>query len=375
MRRFGEYEFVASVRDALPMSFVVLLAALALFLFLIPMPGPFFGPTLGTRISKALLPAFGAMAPALVLALSIVYARKAQLPYVPIVAAAVAGFALSLPPLTGGVIVFLGQLGTTGLFLALVVCGGVAGGVAIVQRTGVKGAVWIGAAAAAACFGALAAAHISLLFGIRDVLLPLAHLGDTYVALVVIVTVEMILWTAGIHGPATLAAIVTPIYLTLQAQNTDAFSRHAPLPHIVVVSLFLFVFPGGSGSTLPLAVMLALSRIARLRTVGRVAMLPGLFNINEPLMFGAPIVFNPYLAIPYVLVPLILCTTTYIAVASGLVARPAFYVPSMTPTLIGAYLATLDVRAIALIAINIAISAIIYFPFFRAYERHLEQES
>ena len=81
----------------------------------------------------------------------------------------------------------------------------------------------------------------------------MGELGDTYVALIIIVCVQTLFWTIGLHWPALLAAVVTPVYLTLQAQNTLAFAHHAALPHIVVVSLFLFIFPGGAGSTLPLS--------------------------------------------------------------------------------------------------------------------------
>ena len=203
---------------------------------------------------------------------------------------------------------------------------------------------------------------------------PIARLGDTYLALIAIVAIETILWTAGIHGPAMLAAIVTPVYLTMQMQNTHAFIAHAPLPYVVVVSLFLFVFPGGAGATLPLAALLAISRVPRLRRVGRATFLPSLFNLNEPLLFAAPVVFNPHLMLPFVGAPLVLATVTYAAVATGLVARAAFYVPSSVPTLVSTYVATQDLRAIALAAFNIVLATLIWYPFVRAYERHLSKE-
>jgi PTS system cellobiose-specific IIC component len=160
----------------------------------------------------------------------------------------------------------------------------------------------------------------------------------------------------------------------MQMQNTHAFAVHAPLPYVVVVSLFLFVFPGGAGATLPLAALLAISHVPRLRRVGRATLLPALFNLNEPLLFAAPVVFNPHLALPFIGAPLVLATVTYAAVATGLVARAAFYVPSSVPTLVSTYLATQDLRAIALAVLNIAIATLIYYPFVRAYERHLLSE-
>src|SRR5262249_8743577 len=144
-----------------------------------------------------------------------------------------------------------------------------------------------------------------------------------------------------------------------------------PLPYVVVVSLFLFVFPGGAGATLPLAGLLAISRIPRLRRVGRMTFVPALFNLNEPLLFAAPVVFNPHLIVPFVTAPLVLPTITYAAVATGLVARAAFYVPALVPTFISTYAATRDLRAIALVALNLAVATAIYYPFVRAYERHL----
>jgi PTS system cellobiose-specific IIC component len=204
---------------------------------------------------------------------------------------------------------------------------------------------------------------------------PIARLGDTYLALIIIVAIETILWTAGVHGPAMLAAIVTPVYLTMQMQNTHAFTVHAPLPYVVVVSLFLFIFPGGAGATLPLAALLALSRVPRLRRVGRATFLPSLFNLNEPLLFAAPVVFNPHLVLPFVGAPLVLATVTYGAVALGFVSRAAFYVPSSVPTFVSTYLATQDVRAVVLAAINVALATAIWYPFVRAYERHVAAQT
>ncbi|HLI96122.1 MAG TPA: PTS transporter subunit EIIC, partial [Candidatus Baltobacteraceae bacterium] len=226
------------------------------------------------------------------------------------------------------------------------------------------------AALVIAVAAALFDARISLGNALITLLQPLGRLGDTYAALLLITVVETLLWTVGIHGPATLAAIVTPVYLTLQLQNTEAFGRHQPLPHIVVVSLFLFVFPGGAGATLPVAALLAFSKVERLRKIGRLTIVPAIFNINEPLIFGLPLVLNPFLAIPFTVVPIVLATITYVAVAHGLVARPALYVPSSVPSLASTYLATWDVRAIALVAANIVIATLIYLPFVRAYERH-----
>ncbi len=376
MRRLGELPFIVAVREALPWSFIGLAAAFAVILALELAGGTSRGLPLGLRLAAALLPAFGVMAMALAVVLPIRLAKAAHYRVGPLLLGSVGGFALALPrPFGPDPIAYLRLLGAAGLFIAILACGVTAAWTLLARRR-LRGAwaEYAGATLGICTFAALLALHISLPAAIAAAMHPIARLGDTYLALIAIVAIETILWTAGIHGPAMLAAIVTPVYLTMQMQNTHAFIAHAPLPYVVVVSTFLFVFPGGAGATLPLAALLAISRVPRLRRIGRATFLPSLFNLNEPLLFAAPVVFNPHLMLPFVGAPLVLATVTYAAVATGLVARAAFYIPSSVPTLISTYAATQDLRAIALAAFNIALATLIWYPFVRAYERHLSRE-
>jgi cellobiose-specific phosphotransferase system component IIC len=373
MRRLGEFPFVVAVRDALPWSFIGLAGAFAVVLGIEFHAGFAKAEPLGLRLASALLPAFGVMAGALVVVLPVRLAAAAGYRLLPLLLGSVSGFVLSLPrPIAGDPIAYLRAFGPSGLFIALLSCAVTAAWIAASRRvTPAPAADYLGALLGIATFAALAALHISLPAAITASLAPIARLGDTYLALMVIVAIETLLWTAGVHGPAMLAAIVTPVYLTMQMQNTHAYTQHAALPYVVVVSLFLFVFPGGAGATLPLAALLAISKVPRLRRVGRATIVPALFNINEPLLFAAPIVFNPHLVVPFVGAPLVLATVTYFAVAMGFVARAAFYVPSSVPTFVSTYLATQDLRALALVSFNIAVATVIWYPFVRAYERHM----
>lgn len=377
MRRLGELSFVVAVRDALPWSFIGLAGAFVAILALQLREGTPHAVPLGLRLAAALLPAFGVMSMALIVVLPIRLARAAGYRVAPLLAASVACFALALPrPFVPDPIAYLRTLGASGLFIAILACGVAGGWTALVRRRLRPGAAaYGGAVLAVATFGVLLALHLSIPSAIAAAMQPIARLGDTYVALVVIVAIETILWTAGVHGPAMLAAIVTPVYLTMQMQNTHAFTLHEQLPYVVVVSIFLFVFPGGAGATLPLAALFAVSRVPRLRRVGRATLVPALFNLNEPLLFAAPVVFNPHLVLPFVGAPLVLATITYAAVSTGIVSRAAFYVPSSVPTVVSTYLATQDLRAIALALLNIAVATLIYYPFVRAYERHLVREA
>jgi len=377
MRRVGELPFVAAVRDALPWSFVGLAAAFVVIFAIQLRGGAPHTPSLGLRLASALLPSFGVMAMALSIVLPLRLAHATGYRAAPLLVGSAGAFALALPqPFEPDVIAYLRVLGASGLFIAILACGLTGAFCAAFRRIlPASLADWAGAVSAIIAFMLLSLAHVSLTAAIAAAMQPIAHMGDTYVALMAIVAIETLLWAAGIHGPALLAAVITPVYLTMQMQNTHAFSLHAPMPYIVVVSLFLFVFPGGAGATLPLAGLLAISRVGRLRRVGRATLVPALFNLNEPLLFAAPVVFNPHLVFPFVAAPLVLATVTYAAVATGIVSRAAFYVPSSVPTLVSTYLATQDVRAIALACFNIAIATAIWYPFVRAYERHVCSES
>jgi PTS system cellobiose-specific IIC component len=372
LHRLGELAFVAAVREALPWSFAALGAAFAV-IFPVVRASQGAPHSLALQLSYAFLPSFGVMAAALVVLLAVRLGRRTGDRLVPLLSGSVACFALALPrPYGPDLLAYLRTLGATGLFLAILVCGVVGGAIALARsRMRAPGADWAGALAATALFAVLFAAGASPAAALAAGMAPLAHLGDSYFALLAIVVIETLLWTAGVHGPAVLAAVVTPVYLTMQIANTHAFGAHAPLPYVVVVSLFLFVFPGGAGATLSLTALLAFSRIPHLRRIGRVTLLPALFNVNDPLLFGLPIVFNPFFVVPFVGTPLLLATLTYAAVASGLVARAAFYVPSFVPSIVGTYVATQDPRAIALVLVNLGLSLVIYYPFVRAYERHL----
>ncbi|MDQ6933035.1 MAG: PTS transporter subunit EIIC [Candidatus Eremiobacteraeota bacterium] len=362
LRRVAEAPALVAIREALPLSFSGLMLGLIYFGIATP------APTVLKRLSSAFLPSFGIMAAFLLIILSYKLAITLRLSRFALLTASFIAFGLMLPrPYPPNIAPFLGSVGASGLFLAIILA--LVAAAALNAAKHFAGSQWVGVLGVVAVTIVMFTANFSLARELTALLRPLAMLGDTYVALLVITLVQTLLWTAGIHGPALLAAVVTPVYLSLQAQNTMAYDHHTALPHIVVVSLFLFVFPGGSGATLPLVLLLLRSRVQRLRTLARLTITPALFNMNEPLLFGLPVVFNPFLSLPFVVAPLVLATITYLSVYFGFVARPAFYIPSSVPAFLSVYFATLDWRAVALICVNVLVATLIYIPFVRAYER------
>jgi PTS system cellobiose-specific IIC component len=366
LRAVSEIPELVAIRTALPYSFVGLLVAVAVFMALAP------SGSLLERFQRAFLDGFGPMAALLVVLLARELALQRKLPQVPLVFGAALAFALAVPHTSGfDVRAFSRTLGGSGLFLAMAIalfCNAFArAGIALVRNE--TAGTWLGVAALNGCAMLVLASGTSPAVALDRVLAPLGHMGDSLQALLAITLVETLLWTIGIHGPAVLAAIALPVYLSLQAQNTEAYRHGLPLPHIVTVSTFLFVFPGGAGATLPVAVLLLRSRVGRIRAIARTSLLPALFNANEPLMFGLPVVLNPILALPFVVAPLVLGTVTYVAMAQGLVSAPVNYAPSSWSMPVGVWFATGDWRAMILALVNVALAFAIWAPFVAAYDR------
>lgn len=204
---------------------------------------------------------------------------------------------------------------------------------------------------------------------------PLVFALNTLPGILVYAFLVSLLWSVGIHGDNALDAIVAPIFLQYLADNVAAMSAGQPLPYVTANGFFTtFVNVGGTGATLALALILAMSGDPGLRKVGRVSLPTQVFQINEPIFFGLPIVLNPVFMVPYVLSALVLTAGSYMVMAWGLVHRPFVNVPWTTPPIIGHYLVTGgDWRAAVWGAISLAIAVLIYYPFAKAAERQRRQ--
>lgn len=209
---------------------------------------------------------------------------------------------------------------------------------------------------------------------------PLGLLGGSLFGAIIAVLLVQLLWSTGLHGAAIVGGVMGPIWLSLMDENRKVFQANASaeLPNVVTQQFFdLWIYVGGSGATLALVVAMILrARSAQMKSLGRLAIGPGIFNINEPITFGMPIVLNPLLIIPFVLTPIVLTIITYFAMSTGLVARPnGIAVPWTTPILISGYLATGKASGVVMQAINFIVAMAIYYPFLRIWDNQkLEEE-
>ena len=165
-------------------------------------------------------------------------------------------------------------------------------------------------------------------------------------------------------------------WLTNLGLNQQALNAGEPVMHVFIEPFWqFFIVIGGSGSTMGLVLLYLRSRSAHLRSIGKLSIVPSMFNINEPVIFGSPVVMNPILFIPFLLAPLVNAVIAWTATKTNLINHVISLAPWTTPAPIGAAWSTgWDWRVIVLIAVLVAIATLIYYPFFRMYERQLLQQ-
>lgn len=179
------------------------------------------------------------------------------------------------------------------------------------------------------------------------------------------------LWSVGINGDNTMDAIVLPVFMSYLADNVAAVQAGLPLPYVTANGFFTtFANVGGTGATIALALVLINSRDAGYRKVARLSLPTQVFQINEPIFYGMPIVLNPLFMVPYVISALVLTGSSYLLIDWGILRKPFVNVPWTTPPVIGHYLVTGgDWKAAVWGVCSILIAMGIYWPFAKAAER------
>lgn len=202
---------------------------------------------------------------------------------------------------------------------------------------------------------------------------PLVGLGSGLPATLLSLFFVQILWFFGLHGQIIVNSVMDPIWNTLALENLDAFKAGEALPHIIPKP-FMETFTvglGGSGMTLMVVILMAFVMKSRqMKDIGRLAIGPGLFNVNEPVIFGLPIVLNASILIPWVLTPLIVTTINYFSMASGLVPAPTgVTVPWTVPLFFSGMMATNSLMGGLLQLIDVAIVGVMWYPFLKVVDK------
>ena len=204
--------------------------------------------------------------------------------------------------------------------------------------------------------------------------------GNSLLGGMLTVFLILMFWVLGIHGPGIMAPLTRPLWDASIIENMEVFAKTGnayELPTIFTEQfLQWFIWIGGSGTTLPLVILFILSKAKFLKELGKLSLIPGLFNINEPIIFGAPIVMNPILSIPFIVAPLVNLTISYITLKLGLIPMMMAKLPMTVPAPIGAIMSTdWSITAGVLVFVNFFVGLVIYYPFVKMFEKqHLKME-
>ncbi|KRM95490.1 cellobiose phosphotransferase system IIC component [Liquorilactobacillus aquaticus DSM 21051] len=194
-----------------------------------------------------------------------------------------------------------------------------------------------------------------------------SSIADTWWGFLVIIFLIHFLWWFGIHGATIVSSFYTPIVLANMAANVKGANHF-----FAGDPLNAFVLLGGSGATLGVAIWLVTrSRSVQLREIGKAEIVPAIFNINEPLIFGLPIVYNVKLFIPFIFAPLVSGGIGYFAISTNLVHKIIIQQPWPTPIGLGGFTATTSWQGAILAFICAAAAFIVWYPFIKYYDRTL----
>ncbi|MEN1984746.1 PTS sugar transporter subunit IIC [Paenibacillus hubeiensis] len=205
---------------------------------------------------------------------------------------------------------------------------------------------------------------------------PLTNLGGSWWAMLVCVFVIHLLWFFGVHGTLVVYSVVGPIWVALGLENLEAYQNGLDGVNIVGSPFFpVYVLVGGAGATLGLIIAMLFAKSARYKTLGRLAIVPSFIGVNEPVIFGLPLVLNVRLMIPFILTPLITSGLAILLTAIGVLpVLNGVQVPLGIPILFNGWM-TGGWRVSAFQVVLIAISFAMYYPFFKKADAEaLQQE-
>ncbi|WP_431634391.1 PTS sugar transporter subunit IIC [Enterobacter ludwigii] len=211
---------------------------------------------------------------------------------------------------------------------------------------------------------------------IGEALRPLIVASDTLTAVLISLFLCNLLWFVGIHGALIITGIMNPFWLTYLFENQRALAAgEAVLPHIYLQGFWdFYLLIGGIGSTLPLVFMATRSRSRQLKSVGKIGLLPSLFNINEPILFGFPVIMNPVFLLPFVFVPLKNACIAWYLTQLGVLDRAVAMLPWSMPSPLGAaWSANGSWKNMCMCLFAFFNAWMLYRPFFKVHERQLMQ--
>lgn len=202
---------------------------------------------------------------------------------------------------------------------------------------------------------------------------PLTGLGNTLAAHLIVIALCCFLWWCGVHGTLVALSVMTAVWTPAMLENLAAYNAGQPIPHLLsLMSFFMIVqFMGGPGCLFGFYLDLAFTtKSERYKAQGKVSLVPGLFNIIEPTVFGLPIVLNPVLLVPFVGLPVVMYLLYYLLASVGIIGIPVLSLQIMVlPGPIAGFLLGGGVSLGLFVLAGCALSAVVYYPFVKFLDK------
>jgi PTS system cellobiose-specific IIC component len=204
---------------------------------------------------------------------------------------------------------------------------------------------------------------------------PLQHLTGSLPAFILIVLISQLLWFFGVHGSYTVLPIFLPIWLGYIGENSAAYAAGKAMPHVFNIGLFDITTLGGCGATLGLViVMFFFAKSERYKAFSKMVLPCGIFNVNEPVIFGMPLMLNPVIFIPFLLIPVAILLMAYAAIKLNLMPAPiGMMIPASTPPIFSGLMQG-SWRISVFQVFAVLFSAVVYYPFFKALDKQALKE-
>lgn len=205
------------------------------------------------------------------------------------------------------------------------------------------------------------------------------NVGGSIWSLVAIVLVQMLLWFFGIHGSLVVGTVINAVYMPMALENMELYAAGTPaseLPHILGNTFYsLYAGIGGAGGTLSLLIIMFLfAKSKQNKELAKLAGIPGIFVINEPIVFGYPLILNPIMAIPFIITPIVQLLIPYFVTSLGLIPPlTGVQVPFGVPVVINGFMAGGWTAALMQI-IDIVVGCLIWLPFFKISDAQMYKE-
>lgn len=213
----------------------------------------------------------------------------------------------------------------------------------------------------------------TFLYGIISA--PLSALSGSLWTYLLLSFLSCLFWFFGLHGGMITMPFSIMLFTQAGVANQTAYLAGDPLPYIFTSTSIYVTLLGGIGATLSLCILMVFkSKSARFKTLGKLSIMPGICGINEPVMFGFPIILNPILALPFFAIPLVNGIIMYLTMSFGLVSAPRIATGAFgTPVFLDAFL-VVGGAGIILQIFLIALDMLIYYPFFKIQDNIAYQE-